>query len=76
MTSHSGRRRRDRQLLKAIETQNRLYYVLKLLFELLENYGPRWYTKQYHDKAETALEKGANSMKQFREWVKVSPTEP
>jgi hypothetical protein len=67
MTSHTGRRPRDRELLKAIKTQNRLYYALQSLFELLENYGPRWYTKQCHDKAETALKEGANSMRQFRE---------
>ena len=40
MTRRSGRRRRDRELLKALETQNRLHDALKLLFELLETYSP------------------------------------
>ena len=58
----------DRELLKAIETQDRLYYALKLLFELLETYSPPWYEKKYHDQAKSALNVGdANSMRQFRE---------
>jgi hypothetical protein len=51
----SARRARDRELQKAIETQNRLHDELKLLFELLETYSPVWYEKQYHDQAESAL---------------------
>jgi hypothetical protein len=43
------------ELLKAIETQNRLHDTLKLLFELLEKYSPLWYEKHYHDQAEWAL---------------------
>jgi hypothetical protein len=51
----SARRARDRELQKAIETQNRLRDELKLLFELLEEYSPVWYEKHYHDRAESAL---------------------
>jgi hypothetical protein len=51
----SARRARDRELQKAIETQNRLHDELKLLFELLEEYSPVWYEKHYHDQAESAL---------------------
>jgi len=51
----SARRARDRELQKAIETQNRLRDELKLLFELLEKYSPVWYEKHYHDQAESAL---------------------
>jgi len=65
MTRRSGRRRRDRELLQAIETQNKLHDALKSLFELLETYSPVWYEKRYHDKAKSALKVGANSMRQF-----------
>jgi hypothetical protein len=51
----TGRRARDPELQKAIETHNRLHEALKLLFELLENYSPVWYEKHYHDQAESAL---------------------
>jgi molybdopterin synthase catalytic subunit len=43
------------ELLKAIETQNRLHDTLKLLFELLEKYAPLWYKEHYRDQAEWAL---------------------
>ena len=52
----SARRARDRELQKAIETQNRLHDTLKLLFDLLEEYSPVWYEKHYHDQAESALD--------------------
>jgi hypothetical protein len=48
----------------AIEDETRLYGALKSLFELLENYGPVWYTKHYHDKAKTALGKHERTLKQ------------
>jgi hypothetical protein len=31
--------------------------VLKELFELLEDYGPGWYTEDHHDRAVAALRK-------------------
>jgi hypothetical protein len=30
--------------------------VLRKLFELLEDYGPPWYTQEYHDRAVAALQ--------------------
>lgn len=30
--------------------------VLQELFELLEDYGPAWYTQEYHDRAVAALQ--------------------
>jgi hypothetical protein len=30
--------------------------ALRELYELLEEYGPRWYTKEHHEKAWSALE--------------------
>ncbi len=29
--------------------------VLRELFELLEDYGPAWYTQEFHDRAVAAL---------------------
>ena len=48
-------RERDGFLRTAIKNEIRLYAALKSLFDLLENYGPVWYTKHHHDKARTAL---------------------
>ena len=48
-------RERDGSLRTAIKNEIRLYAALKSLFDLLENYGPVWYTKHHHDKAKTAL---------------------
>jgi len=42
-------------LRTAIKNETRLYAALKSLFDLLENYGPVWYTKHHHDKAKVAL---------------------
>lgn len=33
----------------------KLREALKMLYELLEAYGPMWYTEEHHDKAEAAL---------------------
>jgi hypothetical protein len=48
------RRERD-DLSRVVENETRLYNALKLLFDLLEHYGPLWYTKRHHDEAESAL---------------------
>ena len=48
-------RERNARLRTAIENEIRLYGALKSLFDLLESYGPVWYTKYYHDQAKTAL---------------------
>jgi hypothetical protein len=48
------RRERD-DLSRVVENQTRLHDALKSLFDLLEHYGPTWYTKQYHDEAQSAL---------------------
>jgi hypothetical protein len=46
---------RDGRLRTAIETETRLFGALKSLFDLLEDYGPVWYTNHHHDRAKTAL---------------------
>jgi hypothetical protein len=58
------KRERDGHLRTAIENETRLYGALKSLFDLLEHYGPVWYTKHCHDKAETALVMHARSLKE------------
>jgi hypothetical protein len=58
------KRERDGHLRTAIENESRLYGALKSLFDLLEDYGPLWYTKHYHDKAKTALEMHGRTLKE------------
>ena len=48
-------RREKDDLSRVTENQTRLHTALKSLFDLLEHYGPIWYTKQYHDEAKSAL---------------------
>jgi len=51
-----GARQSEREnLSRVVENQTRLHNALKLLFDLLENYGPIWYTQRYHDAAKSAL---------------------
>ena len=45
----------DPKFLRLAETEYRLHDALKVLFELLEKYGPVWYEKKHHDQAEYAL---------------------
>jgi hypothetical protein len=54
----------DGLLRAAIKDETRLYAALKSLFDLLENYGPIWYTKHHHDKAKTALVMHGRTLKQ------------
>jgi hypothetical protein len=58
------KRERDSRLRTAIEDETRLYGALKSLFDLLENYGPIWYTKRYHDQAKTALVMHGRTLKE------------
>ena len=48
-------RREGNDLSRVVENQTRLHNALKLLFDLLEHYGPIWYTKRHHDEAKSAL---------------------
>lgn len=58
------KRERDVRLGTAIENESRLYGALKSLFDLLEHYGPVWYTKHCHDKAKTALVMHGRTLKE------------
>jgi hypothetical protein len=55
------------------EDEARLYGALKLLFELLENYGPVWYTLEHHDQAKTAIVMHGHALKEsHREFRKAA----
>jgi hypothetical protein len=58
------RRQRKGLLRTAIQDETRLYAALKSLFDLLENYGPVWYTKHHHDKAKNALVMHGRTLKE------------
>jgi len=58
------RRETNGLLRAAIDDENRLYAALKSLFDLLENYGPVWYTKHHHDKAKHALVMHGRTLKE------------
>ena len=55
MNRNVVRRGPDRESSKVVEMERSLHDALKLLFELLEQYGPVWYEKRHHDIAESAL---------------------
>ena len=42
---------------KAELIQQPLSHALRLLYELLEEYAPSWYTQQHHEIAESALDR-------------------
>lgn len=37
------------------DDQQRIVHALQVLFDLLENYGPAWYSQEHHDLASEAL---------------------
>jgi hypothetical protein len=49
------RKETDPKFLRVVETEYKLHDALKLLFDLLEEYGPVWYAKEHHDQALYAL---------------------
>ena len=40
----------------------KLREALKILYDLLEEYAPSWYTEEHHDKAEAALRSVKNDV--------------
>jgi hypothetical protein len=50
-----ARKETNPEFLRLVETEYKLHGALKLLFELLEEYGPVWYEKKHHDQAQYAL---------------------
>ena len=49
-------------VLRLQKRQKTLNDALRLLFDLLEEYSPLWYTKEHHDQAADALELDENSL--------------
>ena len=56
-------REKNGRLRTEISNETRLYGALKSLFDLLENYGPVWYTLEHHDQAQTALVMHGHTLK-------------
>lgn len=50
------------EILRLQKRQKTLNDALRLLFDLLEEYSPLWYTKEHHDQAADALELDENSL--------------
>jgi hypothetical protein len=48
---------------QAAEAQ-KLREALKMLYDLLEDYAPSWYTEEHHDRAEAALRSVKNDVKE------------
>jgi hypothetical protein len=40
----------------------KLQEALQMLYDLLEEYAPSWYTEEHHDKAEAALRSAKNEV--------------
>jgi hypothetical protein len=46
----------DNDIVRLREEQQQLWDALKVLFDLLEEYAPMWYTEEHHRQALSALE--------------------
>ena len=55
MGQEAERRSRKADLLPLRENRKKLNEALKMLFALLEEYGPLWYTKERHDQAKATM---------------------
>jgi len=55
MGQEADGRSRKADLLRLRENRKQLNEALKMLFALLEEYGPLWYTKEHHDQAKAAM---------------------
>jgi hypothetical protein len=53
---------RHAEILPLQKRQKMLNDALRLLFDLLEDYAPLWYTKEHHDQAAKALQLDENSL--------------
>lgn len=49
-------RREASEVRRLRQNQKKLNDALRLLFDLLEEYAPPWYTEEHRDQAITALE--------------------
>lgn len=55
MKEYTTRRGDSREIKQLKANQKRLMTTLQTLFDLLEQYAPRWYTQEHRDKAIAAL---------------------
>ncbi len=55
MTEQGVSRTHNEDLLQLRKREKELREVLKLVFDLLEDYAPSWYTKEHHDRIQAAL---------------------
>jgi hypothetical protein len=49
----------ERESYRTQQEQKQLLDALKMLFDLLEEYAPTWYTEEHHRQALSALEASA-----------------
>jgi hypothetical protein len=47
-----------------LRKSRRIREALKMLYDLLEEYAPSWYTEEHHDKAEAALRSVNNEVRE------------
>jgi len=55
MKAETTRSGDDREIRQLQDNQKKLVAALQMLFDLLEEYAPRWYTQQHRDQAIAAL---------------------
>jgi hypothetical protein len=58
MEGELGRGSLERELMELRKKQTQIVRALQLLFDLLEKYGPSWYTEEHHKQALAALDCG------------------
>jgi hypothetical protein len=62
ISGHEDTRHSNHAEILRAERQKMLNDALRLLFDLLEEYSPLWYTKEHHDQADEALQLDENSL--------------
>ena len=62
-SGHEDTRHSDHaEIIPLQRRQKMLNDALRLLFDLLEEYSPLWYTKEHHDQADVVLQLDENSL--------------
>ena len=61
-SGHEDARHTNHTEIIRAERQKMLNDALRLLFDLLEDYSPLWYTKEHHDQADVVLQLDENSL--------------
>jgi hypothetical protein len=63
----------EHEIVRLCEEQKEILVALYMLFDLLEEYAPCWYTEKYHEQALTALAVSASEA--FRQKLLVKGNE-